>query len=97
LEKYPSVFAAEDVFLVSLSEACDLLNQWRGYAPNGGGYSTDQMDLVRCLYNEDELKDLVRRVLEMGVWTIGIVDTKNANLVGNRRPFSISPVVVFRV
>ena len=110
LENYPSIFEAEDVFLVSLSEAGDLLSQWRGYAPNGGGYSigfdsemlahvgqaTDQMHLVRCLYNKDQQKDLVRYVLD-GCLNHWKSRHQERQATGNRREFSFSPVLAFRV
>ena len=74
LNKSPSIFQAEDVFVISLSEAGDLLSQWRGYTPSNSGFSIgfdsqnlaktswdlDLMELVRCVYEVDEQKEFAK-------------------------------------
>jgi Protein of unknown function (DUF2971) len=110
LEKYPSIFDAEDVFLVSLSEADDLLSQWRGYTPNGLGYSIgfdpvglaraanalDHMQLVRCLYDEEEQQEFARELLDecLDRWLC-----RHEKLRPNdgMREFSVHPPLFFRI
>jgi hypothetical protein len=78
LEKSPSFFKAEDVFVISLSEANDLLSQWRGYTPSNCGFCIgfdpqnltsaswvlDKMELVRCIYEADDQNELGKTILD---------------------------------
>lgn len=84
LDGCPSFFQAEDVFVVSLSEARDLLSQWRGYTPTSCGFSVGfdadglskaawalhSMKLVRCVYTAEDQELFARSVLEhcLGLW-----------------------------
>jgi hypothetical protein len=65
------------VFAVSLSEEGDLLSQWRGYCPDGGGYSLgfgfetliepmkrNGFRLVKCLYRVHEHETVVRELVQ---------------------------------
>ena len=66
-----------DVCVASFSEADDGLSQWRGYCPNGAGYSLgfaaegliraaimQRFVLARCLYDEASQREAITRVLE---------------------------------
>ena len=78
LEKIPNFFNADDVFVISLSEAHDLLSQWRGYTPSNVGFcigfdpqslteaswSLDNMQLVRCVYEDGEQKEFAKALLD---------------------------------
>ena len=68
---------APDVFVTSFSQEGDLLSQWRGYCPNGDGYSlgfvperlyyesgTQQFGLARCLYDDEDQRKAIARVLD---------------------------------
>jgi hypothetical protein len=78
LEKKPSIFHAEDLFVISLSEEGDLLSQWRGYTPSNFGFSIgfdpqslteesqtlDKMELVQCVYDEAEQMAFAKSLLD---------------------------------
>jgi hypothetical protein len=64
------------VFVASFSTEGDLLSQWRGYCPNGAGYSigfraNDLKDIVSwrgfwlepCLYNDADQRQAIERAL----------------------------------
>lgn len=66
------------LFLASFSEDGDLLSQWRGYCPNGGGVSlgfmpnsitqTAKMNgamLGRCIYKKENLEDVATTILDI--------------------------------
>ena len=66
-----------DVCVASFSEVDDGLSQWRGYCPNGAGYSLGFVAgdiiraavmqgfvLARCLYDEASQREAITRVLE---------------------------------
>ncbi len=77
LEKCPSFFAAEDVFVISMSENGDLLSQWRGYTPIGGGFNVGfdpvglrsatwephKPHLIQCRYDDDEKRGFAESFL----------------------------------
>jgi Protein of unknown function (DUF2971) len=65
------------VCVASFSEVGDALSQWRGYCPNGAGYSLgfvtqdlvgeaarQGFSLARCLYDEASQREAIMRVLE---------------------------------
>jgi len=65
-----------DVFVSSFSEVGDLLSQWRGYCPAGGGFSIgfdfsflkeiaekSRFTFAKCIYDIQEQKRVVRQLL----------------------------------
>ncbi len=78
LGESPRIFDAPDIFVVSLSESDDSLGQWRGYTPSNCGFSigfdsrvltsalwaSDSMQLVRCIYGDEEQRQTARDLLE---------------------------------
>lgn len=65
-----------DVFVASFSEDGDLLSQWRGYCPNGAGYSIgfvardlrseagiERFSLLQCCYEYEDQREIIRHVL----------------------------------
>jgi len=69
--------SGSDVYVTSFSEDGDQLGQWRAYCPAGSGYavgllpavlrrahgSYDRLLLLRCLYDEDEHRTLLHRLI----------------------------------
>ena len=64
------------IFIFSLSKRGDLLSQWRGYCPPGGGYSigfrselliqflkTRELYIEPCVYNEQEQESKVKQAV----------------------------------
>ncbi|WP_026462961.1 DUF2971 domain-containing protein [Adhaeribacter aquaticus] len=72
---FPDGKESEPIFSFSLSEAGDLLSQWRGYCPNGGysialfdQYNLNQINSMmkechlyigKCLYKPEQIEDFV--------------------------------------
>jgi len=69
-------FAKSPICVFSLSEEGDLLSQWRGYSPSGGGYSigfrsdslikfleTRELYLAPCIYDEAEQRTVVKETV----------------------------------
>ena len=67
------------VCVASFSEVGDALSQWRGYCPNGAGYSIgfvtqdlvgeaarQGFSLARCLYDEESQREAILQVTERG-------------------------------
>ena len=72
------------IFTVSLSEARDLLSQWRGYSPAGGGYSlgfdtrvlreagaVQDFILGRCVYTDAEHAGAIQEVVDYHLGRLG--------------------------
>lgn len=70
------LFQEIPICVFSLSERGDLLSQWRGYCPPGGGYSigfpskllikfleTRNLYLKRCIYDMNEQEAMIKRVV----------------------------------
>ena len=70
------LFVKTPICIFSLSERGDLLSQWRGYCPPGGGYSigfsselliqflkTQDLHIERCLYDEKEQEAIVKQII----------------------------------
>ena len=84
------IFVRFPIYIFSLSERGDLLSQWRGYCPPGGGYSigfplklltkfleTRDLFLMRCIYNEKEQEAMVKRAIIETVEISQEIFTKN--------------------
>ena len=85
-----SVLQAEDFFVISLSEADDLLSQWRGYTPSNCGFCIGfdtqvltkaaeelaHMQLVQCVYDAGEQTALAEA--ELNLWLAAWVDQQEA-------------------
>jgi len=73
-EKHP-------IYVCSFSEKGNLLSQWRGYCPNGGGYSIGfdkaqivklrkkykKFNFVRCVYKKKIQQEIIRKYLKDSV------------------------------
>lgn len=68
------------IYVCSFSEEGDQLSQWRGYCPNGNGFSLgfaispllDQMvkysfGLVQCVYDKNEQTKIVRKIIDKSI------------------------------
>jgi len=66
-----------NIFISSFSEKGDLLSQWRGYCPNGGGYSLgfkvvnirsiverQGFAFKKCIYDIDKQKNLIETLID---------------------------------
>ncbi len=85
-ERYP-------IYVCSFSERGDLLSQWRGYCPNGGGYSIGfdkahivklrkkykKFNFVRCVYKKKIQQDIIRNFLKDSVSTFQKFNISNCN------------------
>ena len=67
-----------NIFVTSFSEEFDLLSQWRGYCPQGGGYSVGfeykilrpifaekRYMFVKCLYDPVEQQEVINELLDV--------------------------------
>ncbi|MBM4054002.1 MAG: DUF2971 domain-containing protein [Planctomycetes bacterium] len=82
------------IFVCSFSEKEDLLSQWRGYSPSGGGFSIgfDKSDIVRkkkkyrefnfvrCVYKNNDQRKFIRKFLDDSVCTFQKYDVSNEYL-----------------
>ncbi|HSI47739.1 MAG TPA: DUF2971 domain-containing protein [Ideonella sp.] len=88
--KGPLDASKQMAFTVSLTEAGDLLSQWRGYCPPGGGISIgldtkslaaaaaeQQFSLVKCVYHEHEQRDLIQKFVVDLVNSCKILDSQS--------------------
>jgi hypothetical protein len=96
IDEAPRFFQAEDVFVISLTEKRDQLSQWRGYTPFNSGYSigfdteqlqltgwaTNKMQLMRCIYSEDQQKKFVDAFIDnlLNRWERRITKTNGQQL-----------------
>jgi hypothetical protein len=68
------------IYVCSFSEEGDQLSQWRGYCPNGNGFSLgfatsplqDQMvkysfGLVQCVYDKNEQTKIVKKIIDKSI------------------------------
>jgi hypothetical protein len=72
------LFPETHFFVMSLTEVGDLLSQWRGYTPNGNGFSLGfgveklrtvleqrgEFSLVKCIYEPDEQEKWVNQAID---------------------------------
>ncbi len=109
MDESPNFFEAEDVFVISLSEADDLLSQWRGYTPSNCGFcigfdpqsltealwALDEMQLVRCVYEGSEQKKFVTALLDfcLEMW----VEHRQAERREAKDFRDMSSIVLFKV
>lgn len=109
LERSPSLFQAEDVFVISFSEADDLLSQWRGYTPSNCGFCIgfdpqrltraswvlDSMQLVRCVYEDAEQGAFAKAVLDafLAKW----VEQREAERRGSKEFSDMSSIILFKL
>jgi Protein of unknown function (DUF2971) len=71
-------YRCDSVFTLSFTEETDLLSQWRGYCPSNNGYCLvidtpklyeslqghfDSVHFVKCVYDLDQKKEQLRRLL----------------------------------
>lgn len=85
-------FSDVNVFLASFCEQGDVLEQWRGYTPQGGlalGFSTDEMKteadkqqlwLMNCLYYDHDKLNRVHAFIDQTNKTIADPKTEDAAL-----------------
>lgn len=77
LDSEPNAIKRESLFVISFSEECDLLSQWRGYTTRNQGFSIgfdpvlleqiawekERMILVKCAYTAIEKEQLINDLL----------------------------------
>lgn len=111
LDEFPSIFGAEDVFVVSLSEAPDLLSQWRGYTPSNCGFNIgfdpaalieaarfmDNMQLVQCIYDERKQKEFANSLLDsfLDMWLAECREGNPEEAVQFKK--NLFPIICFRI
>jgi Protein of unknown function (DUF2971) len=77
IERALNLLAWTHIFVGSLSNAGDLLSQWRGYCPDGNGFcigfnveqlrnalTTQAFQLAPCVYDEGHKKELVSELID---------------------------------
>ena len=105
-----SMFSETRYFVTSLTENGNLLSQWRGYTPNGNGFSLGfsveklqeilgkrgEFSLVRCVYHQAEQEELVNQAIDGAIEEWKQRDDPLPK-VGNATPIRIYPPVTLRV
>ncbi|SDU67953.1 DUF2971 domain-containing protein [Desulfobacula phenolica] len=82
-----------NIFVASLSEEGDLLSQWRGYCPEGSGYSIgfskkliqktilpQGFTLARCIYDQKKQNELMKKIINRAIQYTSPAKNKNADL-----------------
>jgi hypothetical protein len=81
------------VYVCSFSEEGDQLSQWRGYCPNGNGFSVgfgtshliaqmakSSLDLVQCIYNKSEQVEIVKNIIDKLISDLELDAGKSADI-----------------
>jgi hypothetical protein len=104
------MFSQTRFFITSLTENGNLLSQWRGYTPNGNGFSLGfsveklkevlgkrgEFSLVRCVYAQAEQERLVNQAIDLAIEEWKHRDEPSPR-VGNSVQIRVHPPVTLRV